>query len=155
VAHAQDAAAVRIGSVSRPVGVVRSSAKAPMDAEDHLENIMNRLAESVFVLSDEAILAETSETGADPQRDAERTHSVFRQASKILFALPNACPISATRSIRMTGIAGLGVITTAAQTCGSFVSFTSATGEMRGEALDGLCPDRSQNATRRREVSRK
>ena len=45
---------------------------------------MNQLAESVLGLSDEAILAETSEAGADPQREAERTRLVLRQASKAL-----------------------------------------------------------------------
>jgi hypothetical protein len=43
---------------------------------------MNRLADTVVGLSDEAILAETTEAGADPQ--AERTRSVFRQALKAL-----------------------------------------------------------------------
>jgi hypothetical protein len=38
---------------------------------------MDRLAESVLGLSDEAILAETSEAGADPQREAERRRLVL------------------------------------------------------------------------------
>ena len=39
--------------------------------------------------------------------------------------------------------------------CGSSVNFTSATGEMRGEALDKLCPKSDQYTIRRREASRK
>jgi hypothetical protein len=52
--------------------------------DDRLESLMNQLAESVLGLSDEAILAETCEAGADPQQEAERTRLVLRQASKTL-----------------------------------------------------------------------
>ena len=52
--------------------------------DEHLERITNQLAESVLGLSDEAIIAETTETGADPEQEAERTRLVLRQASKAL-----------------------------------------------------------------------
>ena len=52
--------------------------------DERLERLMNQLAESVLGLSDEAILAETSEAGADPEQEAERTRLVLRQASKAL-----------------------------------------------------------------------
>src|SRR5712671_3570880 len=55
--------------------------------DERLERIMNRLADSVLELSDEVILAEISETGADPQKKAERTRSVLRQSSKTLEAV--------------------------------------------------------------------
>lgn len=37
---------------------------------ERLEQLMNRLADSVLGLSDEAALAETSEVGADPEQEA-------------------------------------------------------------------------------------
>ena len=47
---------------------------------EKLERIMEQLAESVLELSDEALLAEITESGADPQEEAERTRLVLRQA---------------------------------------------------------------------------
>ena len=49
---------------------------------EKLERIMEQLSDSVLGLSDEAILAETAESGADPQQEAERTRLVLRQAAK-------------------------------------------------------------------------
>lgn len=43
---------------------------------------MEQLAESVLELSDEEILAEVAESGADPQQEAERIRLVLRQAVK-------------------------------------------------------------------------
>ena len=51
---------------------------------EKLERIMDQLADSVLELSDEALLAEITESGADPHQEAERTRLVLRQASKIL-----------------------------------------------------------------------
>ena len=53
--------------------------------DEQLERIMNQLADSVLELSDEEILAEIIETGADPQEEAERTRFALRQA---FFYLP-------------------------------------------------------------------
>jgi hypothetical protein len=47
---------------------------------EKLERIMEQLAESVLELSDEAILAEVTESGVDPQQEAERTRLALRQA---------------------------------------------------------------------------
>jgi hypothetical protein len=47
---------------------------------EKVERIMEQLADSVLELSDEAILAEITESGADPQQEAERTRLVLRQA---------------------------------------------------------------------------
>jgi hypothetical protein len=44
--------------------------------------MMEQLAESVLELSDEEILAEVAESGADPQQEAERIRLVLRQAVK-------------------------------------------------------------------------
>jgi hypothetical protein len=38
--------------------------------DERLERLMNQLADSVLMLSDEAVLAETSEVGADPEQEA-------------------------------------------------------------------------------------
>jgi hypothetical protein len=54
---------------------------------EKLERIMEQLADSVLELSDEAILAEITESGGDPQQEAECTRSALRQA---LQALDNA-----------------------------------------------------------------
>ena len=53
-----------------------------IDHVEKLERIMEQLADSVLELSDEAILAEIAESGADPQEDAERIRLVLQQASK-------------------------------------------------------------------------
>jgi hypothetical protein len=122
---------------------------------EHLEKIMNRLADSVLGLSDEAILAETSEAGADPQRETERTRSVFRQASKALDTV-NKRLSSLGHTINSNAWRrGYSGNHNTCVNCGSFVSFTAATGKMRGEALDGLCPESDQYTIRRREASRK
>ena len=49
---------------------------------EKLERMMEQLAESVLELSDEEILAETTESGTDPQQEAERTRWVLRQAAR-------------------------------------------------------------------------
>ncbi len=122
--------------------------------DDHLEKIMNRLADSVLGLSDEGILAETTEAGGDLQREAERTRSVFRQVLKTLDTV-NKRLINLGHTINSNDwYRGHRGYHNTCQTCGSFVSFTPATGEMRGEALDGLCPESDQYTIRRREASR-
>lgn len=49
---------------------------------EKLERIMEQLAESVLELSDEALLAEITEAGSDPQQEAELTRSVLRHAAR-------------------------------------------------------------------------
>jgi hypothetical protein len=48
---------------------------------EKLERMIEHLADSVLELSDEAILAEVSEGGADPQEDAERIRLAVQQVS--------------------------------------------------------------------------
>lgn len=122
---------------------------------DHFEKIMNRLADTVVGLSDEAILAETTEAGADPQREAQRTRSVFRQASKALDAVNKRLSNLGHTVNSNDWYRGHWGYHNTCVTCGSFVSFTAATGEMRGDALDGLCPESEAYAIRTREVSRR
>jgi hypothetical protein len=122
--------------------------------EDCLESLMNQLAESVLGLSAEAIGAETREAGADPEQEAERTRSILRKASKALDNVNQRLSnlghtINSNHWWREQG--GYHNV---CQTCGSFVTFATATGEMRGDALDGLCPESDQYTIRRREASR-
>ncbi len=49
---------------------------------DKLERIMEQLAESVLELSDEALVAEITESGSDPQQEAELTRSLLRHAAR-------------------------------------------------------------------------
>jgi hypothetical protein len=121
---------------------------------DPLEKLMNQLAESVLGLSDAAILAETSEAGADPEQEAERTRSVLRRASEVLENV-NGRLSNLGHTINSNGwYRGRSGYHSTCVACGSFVSFTTATGEMRGEALDGLCPESDQYTIRRLEASR-
>ena len=123
--------------------------------DERLERLMNRLAESVLGISDEAILAETSEVGADPEQEAEHTRLVLRQASKALDNVNERLSNLGHTINSNDWYRGHWGYHNTCVTCGSFVSFTTATGEMRGEALDGLCPGNDQYQIRRREASRK
>ena len=50
--------------------------------DERLERLMNQLAESMLGLSDDAVVAETIEAGADAEEEAECTRLVLREASK-------------------------------------------------------------------------
>jgi hypothetical protein len=125
------------------------------DHDEHLERITNHLADSVLGLSDEAIIAETSEAGADPEQEAEATRLVLRQASE---ALDNV-------NQRLSNLGhtinpnywwpGPGEYHNNCLRCGSLVSLTTATGEMQGDAFASPCPESGQYTIRRREASRK
>ena len=123
--------------------------------DERLEILMNQLAESVLGLSDAAILPETREAGSDPQREAERTRLVLRQASKALDNVNKRLSNLGHTINSNDWYRGHWGYHNTCVTCGSFVSFTTATGEMRGEALDGKCPENDQHTIRRREASRK
>lgn len=123
--------------------------------DERLEILMNQLAESVRGLSDAAILAETREARVDPEREAERTRLVLRQASKALDNVnKRLCNLGHTINSNDWHRGHWGYHNTCV-TCGSFVSFRAATGEMRGEALDGICSESAAYAIRTREASRR
>lgn len=123
--------------------------------DEHLERIMNQLAESVLGLSDQAILAETSEAGADPKQEAERTRLMLRQASKALDSV-NKRLSSLGHTINPNyWWPGPASYHNNCLDCGSVVTLTTATGEMQGDAFDSPCPERGQYALRKREASRK
>jgi hypothetical protein len=122
---------------------------------EHLERIMNQLADSVLGLPDEAILAEVREAGDDPEEEAERTRSVLREASQ---ALENV-----NRRLSNLGHTinsnhwrhGQSGYHNKCLNCGSLVSFTTATGGMQGRALDAPCPERGVYTIPRRKASQK
>jgi len=124
------------------------------DYGNHLEKLMNQLADSVLGLSDEVICAETSDIGADPEQEAERTRLVLRQASKTLDNA-NERVSNLGHTINSNGwVRGKWGYRNRCIDCGSFVSFTTATGEVQGDALDRLCPESNQNEIRRLQASR-
>jgi hypothetical protein len=128
---------------------------AKKNHDEHLERIMNQLAESVLGLSDQAILAETSETGADPEAEAERTRLVLRQASKALDDVNKRLSNLGHTISPNYWWPGHGAYHNNCLDCGSLVTLTTATGEMQGDAFGSACPEGGQYALRRREASRK
>jgi len=122
--------------------------------DERLERLMSQLAESVLGLSDEAILAETSEAGADPQQEAERTRLVLRQASKALDNVNGRLSNLGHMINSNDWQRGQWSYHNNCLNCGSSVSFTTPSGEMRGEALNKLCPKSDKYTIRRREAFR-
>jgi hypothetical protein len=121
--------------------------------DERMERLMNLLAESVLGLSDEGVLAEAGEIGVDSEQEAERTQLILRQASKAL-ELVNKRLSNLGHTVNSDDWwRGHWGYHNTCVTCGSFVSFTTATGEMRGAALDGLCPENDQYTIRKREAS--
>lgn len=122
--------------------------------DERLERLMNRLAESVLGQSDEVILAEANEAVFDPEQAAERTRLVLRRASEALDNVNKRLSNLGHTINSNDWWGGRSGYHNTCTTCGLFVSFTPATGEMRGEALDGPCPEGYRYASRRREASR-
>ena len=107
---------------------------------------MNYLADSVFELSDEEILTEVREGGADPQEEADRTSAV----------LGHAADTWESENERLSNLGHTinpnywrcaeGIYHNYCLSCGSLVSLTTATQRMEGNAFDGLCADLDQLA---------
>jgi hypothetical protein len=117
--------------------------------DEQLEKIMNQLADSVLELSDEAILAETRETAANPEEEAERTHAVLQQASKALEAVNKRLwRLGHTVNPKhwQQGERGYHNI---CRHCGLSVNFTMAGNEMWGDALLGSCAESGRHAIRK------
>jgi hypothetical protein len=51
-----------------------------IDHAEKLDRIMDQLADSVLDLSDEALLAEITESGVDPHEEAERVRLLLRRS---------------------------------------------------------------------------
>ena len=104
-----------------------------------LERALNHLADSVLTLSDESVLVEAGEPGADLYKDAEQIRLVLSEASQVLE--------NVTRRLSNMGHA-IGSnywhrdhrgFHTKCLNCGSSVSITTATREAQGGALDAPC----------------
>jgi hypothetical protein len=121
--------------------------------DDPLEKIMNQLAESALGLSDKATRAEISEAGADPQRDAERTRLALRAASKALASVNQRLSNLGHTIDSNSWLRAQRGYHNRCLDCGSFVSFTTTTGEIHGDALDRPCPVSGRYAVRRQEAS--
>ena len=50
--------------------------------DERVQELYNRLADSILELSDEAVIAEISETDSDPQEEAELVRIALKEASK-------------------------------------------------------------------------
>jgi hypothetical protein len=123
------------------------------DRSEQLETIMTQLADSVLQLSDKEMLAEIRESGADPLREAEKTRAVLRQASTILDTANRRLwdlghTINSKHWWRKERSYHNNCLT-----CGALASFTPATSELRGLALDGPCRAGGEYATRSRVAS--
>jgi hypothetical protein len=107
--------------------------------EEMLERVMSHLADSVLALPDESILAEAGDPGADLNQDAEHVRLVLSGASQVLEDI--------TRRLSNMGHAinsnywhrDHWGFHTKCLNCGSSVSFTTATREAQGGALDAPC----------------
>jgi hypothetical protein len=122
---------------------------------ERVERIANQLADSVFGLSDNEILAEIGDSGANPDQEAERTDMVLRDASEKLENLNRRLADLGHTFNQNSWRRGWSGYRNTCETCGSFVSFEISTGQMRGDALDRLCSERDQFVVRRWEASRK
>ncbi len=50
--------------------------------DERVQELYNRLADSILELSDEAVIAEVSETDSDPQEEAELVRMAFKEECK-------------------------------------------------------------------------
>ena len=126
------------------------------DRENHdeqLERIMNRAADSLLELSDEEILAEIRETGADPQEDAANTRAVLRQASKTLETVNKRLWNLGHTVNPKNWQQGERGYHNKCRHCGLSVNFTMAGNEMWGDALIGPCAESDRYSIARREAS--
>jgi hypothetical protein len=122
---------------------------------ERLERVMNQLADSVLELSDEAILAEVRETGADPDEEAEHTRQVLRQASRALEDVNRRVSnLGHTLDPKYWRRAD-GAYHNKCLNCGSVASVAMASGEMQGLAVTASCREIGHYMIARREASRK
>ena|SRR5438876_10299176 len=109
-------------------------------SHDGQQRIMNHLADSVFELSDEEILDEVRETGADPQEEADRTSFVLRRVTDT-WQSENERLSNLGHAINPNNWQCIDEIYhNYCLSCGSSVSFTTAMQRMEGNALDESCP---------------
>jgi hypothetical protein len=108
-------------------------------SQDHLERIMNQLADSVLGLSDETIVAEVSESGADPKREAERTNQVLGKASEMVEDVTQRLANLGHNINSRYWWREQSAYYNHCLNCGLAVSFTTKTGKILGRAMDAPC----------------
>ena len=110
---------------------------------DGQQRIMNHLADSLFELSDEEIIAETKESGADPQEEAERTSFVLRQAADT-WEFENERLSNLGHTINPNYWRDVdGIYQNNCQSCGTSVNFIPSTQRMQGHALTRTCAEQA------------
>jgi hypothetical protein len=117
--------------------------------DEQLEKVMNQLADSVLELSEEAILNEISEAGADPQREAERVRVALQKHLQTFDAVDKRLANLGHAINSKSWWRGERRYHNKCIKCGSLVSFSTTTNEMQGEASDRACPESERYATRR------
>lgn len=123
------------------------------DHHEHLERLMNQLAESVLGLSDEAVLAEPNESGTTTEQEAERTRLVLREASKAFDNVNKLLSIHGHALTSSNWRHGERGYQNNCRDCGLSVNFTVA-GDVWGDALGERCAGIDLPTVGRREVSR-
>jgi hypothetical protein len=108
--------------------------------EEILEKVTSHLADSVLTLPDESILAEAGENEADLYKNAEHVRSVLSEASQMLEDVTRRLSnMGHTINSNYWHRDHRGFHTKCLN-CGSPVSFTTATHEVQGGALNAPCP---------------
>jgi hypothetical protein len=106
---------------------------------ERLERVMNQLSESVLGLSDDDIVAEVSEAGHDPEQEAKRVWNVLQKPLHALEKV-NLCLSNLGHAINPSNWeCGPLAYHNSCVHCGLSVSFTIATAEIRGSAVQRAC----------------
>ena len=113
---------------------------------ERFERIMNRLAESVLDLSDEALLADISETGADPEEEAERVRFLLQRKLQAWDVVhKQLSDLGHTINPKLWWSDEHACYNNCLD-CGSLVSFTIATNEKYGSAFYEPCAESGRHA---------
>jgi hypothetical protein len=104
-----------------------------------IERIMNQLCGSVLGLSDDNVVAEVSEAGHDPRQEARQVRDLLQKSLQALDKV-NMCLSNLGHTINPSDwhCGSLAYHNTCLR-CGLSVSFTIATAEIRGSAVEGAC----------------
>jgi len=114
-----------------------------------LQSIMNRLADSIFELSDEEIVAEVREARADPQEAADRTRSALQKGADTWeFEHERLAELGHTINQNHWRLID-GTHHNYCLACGLAVSFMASNREMGGEAMDESCAKNAYRMKRR------
>jgi len=113
--------------------------KARKSSSERLERVMSRLAETVLGLSDDEIVTEVSASGRDLQLEAKRVRAVMQRPLQVL-ENADLCLSNLGHAINPSNwqCGALEYYNTCLH-CGLSVSFTIATAEIRGSAVQRAC----------------